>query len=103
MTFCASVAIASTAGLVNINAYSYCAGPYFAKCRPHIRETCTVRYLTVQKLFIFRRPGYVGTTSRDTVYNHGLTSGYKLPAQWVCEIQYNTKFVKRHVAVASAP
>ena len=29
-----------------------------------------VLYPTVQKFFVFRRRGYVGTTSRDTVYGH---------------------------------
>jgi len=37
-----------------------------------------VLYPTVQKFFVFRRRGYVGTTSRDTVYNHGLTNTHWL-------------------------
>jgi len=56
-----------TAGLVNINAYSYCV----------IRETCTVSGCAA--ILISRQRGYVGTTSRDTVYNHGQTNGYKQP------------------------
>ena len=65
MTPCVSLATASPADLVNINAYSYSV----------IRETAKpVLYPAMQKLFIFRRRGYVGLTSRDTVYNHGLTS-----------------------------